>query len=311
MLREELKEYLKNVAILERQVYVYQNSKMEYKQKINELGCTPRVQNYTEEQKEEWKKTEGYKQLMEARRNRYNKKFWLQRLLKGIVWAAYFAGSLYMGIDAGSDFIIPFIAYLAFAIPLIMFVNHLFKSANEKFNREEDYIISQYFLGLAQEEMNAQVRATNPPIIARLHEECDENIIIPQQQAESLLKQMYDMNIIHPKYRSLLVVEQLYEYLDTGRCMELEGPNGAYNLYESELRQNLIIDRLDSVIRNLQALNRTMFYATNAIMESNQKISQISREMQGIKENTALISYAAASMAEDSRIAMKYHLHLR
>lgn len=311
MQREELKEYLRNVSILERQVYVYQNSKMEYTQKINELEQIPYVQTCTEEQKEEWKKTEGYKQLMEARRKRYNKKFWLQRLLKGIVWAAYFAGSLYMGIDAGSDFIIPFVAYLALAIPLIMFINHLFKSANDDFNRQEDIEIDYYFRELAQEEMNARVRETNPPMIARLHEECDTNIIIPQQQAESLLKQMYNKNVIHPKYRSLLVVEQLYEYLDTGRCTELEGPYGAYNLYESELRQNLIIDRLDSVIRNLQTLNRTMFYATNAIMESNQKISQISREMQGIKENTALISYAASSLAEDSRIAMKYHLHLR
>lgn len=100
MQREELKEYLRNVSVLERQVYVYQNSKMEYTRKINELEQIPYVQTYTEEQKAEWKKTEGYKQFMEARRKRYNKKFWLQRLLKGIVWAAYFAGSLYMGIEA-------------------------------------------------------------------------------------------------------------------------------------------------------------------------------------------------------------------
>lgn len=84
MQREELKEYLRNVSVLERQVYVYQNSKMEYTRKINELEQIPYVQTYTEEQKAEWKKTEGYKQFMEARRKRYNKKFWLQRLLKGL-----------------------------------------------------------------------------------------------------------------------------------------------------------------------------------------------------------------------------------
>ena len=33
----------------------------------------------------------------------------------------------------------------------------------------------------------------------------------------------------------------MYEYFVTGRCDKLSGADGAYNLYETEVRQNIII----------------------------------------------------------------------
>ena len=311
MSREELRDYLKNIVILEQRVYTYQNVENEYAARISNLKQVPVVNAVTDEQRELWRKNDTYKQLEKERNERYKKEFRVQSFLITLIWIAYIVAALWMAIDAGTDFLVPFVGLLVFALPLRAVVKDKFEPAEEKFKWREDAIMEQYFLQLAQDEMYQKTQETNPPLIAKLKKECEENIITPQEDAKYLLKQMYDMNIIHPKYRSLLVVAQLYEYLDTGRCSELEGPYGAYNLYESELRQNLIIDRLDQVVSNLRAMQKTMFYATNAIMESNRQISQIAKEIKDVKENTSLIAYATEALAEDSRIAMKYHLHLR
>ena len=47
-----------------------------------------------------------------------------------------------------------------------------------------------------------------------------------------LLNNYYDKNIIYPKYRDLVALCMIYEYLVSGRCLTLEGRNGAYNKYD-------------------------------------------------------------------------------
>lgn len=51
-------------------------------------------------------------------------------------------------------------------------------------------------------------------------------------------KALYDKNILHPKYRNLDAVAAIYDYISTGRCEDLEGRDGAYNLYEEKLKQD-------------------------------------------------------------------------
>ena len=48
---------------------------------------------------------------------------------------------------------------------------------------------------------------------------------------EKALAELYDENIIFPKYRELVAVSAINEYLLSGRCETLEGENSAYNLY--------------------------------------------------------------------------------
>ena len=70
-------------------------------------------------------------------------------------------------------------------------------------------------------------------------------------KAESLLKQfldtrqkLYSCNIIFTKYQNIVALTSFYKYLDSGRCDKLEGSYGAYNLYEREIRDDLIITKL-------------------------------------------------------------------
>ena len=69
-----------------------------------------------------------------------------------------------------------------------------------------------------------------------------------------ILNKIYDVDVIYPKYRHLVAVSSFHEYLESGRCEELEGTNGAYNIYEAESRTDHIIRKLDVMITKLDEI---------------------------------------------------------
>lgn len=89
------------------------------------------------------------------------------------------------------------------------------------------------------------------------------------------LKSIYEKDIIFPKYRNLVIVCSLYEYICAGRCNTLEGHEGAYNILETEIRLDRIISQLDQVIEHLGRIQQNQFMLYSAIQNSNQRLSQI------------------------------------
>ncbi len=112
---------------------------------------------------------------------------------------------------------------------------------------------------------------------------CDKEIAVinPEiQKLDSALESIYNLEIdgklcLHPAYRGLSPVAVIYGYLDTGRCTELEGHEGAYNIYEQEKRLGYIIDKLDVISNKLDQLNGTMMYLGQAIYQCNDKLDQL------------------------------------
>lgn len=85
----------------------------------------------------------------------------------------------------------------------------------------------------------------------------DEQVTLAEENlktAVSTLQQLYSYGIVHPKYRNLVALCTFHEYLETGRCSALEGPDGAYNLYESELRTEIIIGHLEQIESKLDTI---------------------------------------------------------
>ncbi len=118
------------------------------------------------------------------------------------------------------------------------------------------------------------------------------------QQTLGILNKLYSLNIIFPKYQGLVPICSFYEYFCSGRCNTLEGHEGAYNIYESELRQNLIIDKLDIVIDKLEQIESAQYMLYDAVRSTNNNINRIAREMssmssklQSISHNTQIIEY--------------------
>lgn len=82
------------------------------------------------------------------------------------------------------------------------------------------------------------------------------------------------------------------------RVETLEGVNGAYNLYESELRQNLIITNLNQISLQLNSIKDNQYLIYEAITESNTTTREIlnvtkrsNQIVEKIENNTRIIKY--------------------
>lgn len=111
-------------------------------------------------------------------------------------------------------------------------------------------------------------------------------------EAENLLKDLfhtrnalYAFNIIFSKYRNIVAISTFYEYLMTGRCSSLEGADGAYNLYESECRADMIISQLSVVIESLEQVKQNQYLIYSALQSIRMDLDELSSTM-----NAALTS---------------------
>lgn len=97
------------------------------------------------------------------------------------------------------------------------------------------------------------------------------------------LQGLYAQNVLHPNYQNWVAAATIYEYLDVGRCYELKGPDGAYNLYERELIAKKILD-------SLSALNSSINYQGSRIYNSQtyirSQLSECNRNVEQIVINT-------------------------
>lgn len=115
----------------------------------------------------------------------------------------------------------------------------------------------------------------------------------PLEETQAVLDKLYSVDVIYPKYRNLPALTCIYEYLVTGRCDELAGPHGAYNLYEDEVRQNMVISQLNAIMENLEQIkgNQYLLY---------EQLTKIRRESEEITHELRMIHGYAAALTEIS-----------
>lgn len=98
-------------------------------------------------------------------------------------------------------------------------------------------------------------------------------------QTQNVLNQFYGLNVIYPKYRNFVSVATIYEYLASGICTELGGPDGAYRFYEEELRAQRILAKLDEIIVRLDKIIDNQQMLAAAIRDSNRRIDQLGQSI--------------------------------
>lgn len=104
------------------------------------------------------------------------------------------------------------------------------------------------------------------------------------------LEKLYSINIIYPKYRNFVAISSFYEYFESGRCDTLKGYEGAYNIFENEVRQNIIIAKLDEVIERLDRIESSQYMLYSAINKSNQIATNMSKQIFNLAINLKEIS---------------------
>lgn len=178
---------------------------------------------------------------------------------------------------------------IANIIALIMFL--IEKAKVDKEQGEYDQIYNQ------KKAADAKRVAEERKIKARLETQRDK---LAEQHDDTLstLRKFYNAGPIYSKYHNINAICSFYEYFMSGRCTELQGHEGAYNIYESEVRMDRIICKLDDVLANLEQIRDNQYMLYSAISEGNRKIDNLIEETQRqtsalnyLGEQTAIVAY--------------------
>lgn len=175
-------------------------------------------------------------------------------------------------------------------------------------------LLAAYEQNVAQEDVRYAQEEVEVAQFNRCQQAQIEQINKTLAEAKRALQSLYALDIIHPKYRAIIPVTMFCEYIETGRCSELTGANGAYNKYEEELRMELIVGSIRDVKRvlgqissqlgqlsmQIEKIQQNQYLLFQAMQESNRHISQIARAAAltaksnaSVAENTAWVAYNA------------------
>lgn len=120
--------------------------------------------------------------------------------------------------------------------------------------------------------------------------------------------ELYAYDVVYGKYRDIVALTAFYEYLMSGRCTELEGPNGAYNIYEQEIRANTVISQFSAVIDNLDTIKSSQYLlysemqrASNDLSALNEKMTNAVKTLDKVGDQTEQIAYNAEVTAYYSK----------
>lgn len=113
---------------------------------------------------------------------------------------------------------------------------------------------------------------------------------------------LYSCNIIFDKYRNFVAISTFYEYLAAGRCEKLGGADGAYNLYESELRAEMIISELTKVVASLEEIKKNQFMLYKEIKNISSSLQSLESSMDTAVTMLTSIDASAKHCAENSDI---------
>ena len=130
---------------------------------------------------------------------------------------------------------------------------------------------------------------------------CETNILELQEirkRAAKDLEEHYANSLIFPKYHYFIAVAQILEYFESGRCETLAGADGAYNLYESELRQNIIISNLEMIGNTLEEIKDTMYHIYNTLQGTNNLLGAIDADLQKLRQSVDVNTSAIVAYGE-------------
>ncbi len=199
-------------------------------------------------------------------------------------------------------FIIGTVAFTLFCV----LAPFLFSGSGNQPNKTKPEPTSKYYL--EQKAIYEKIVDERNAELAKAHGELDyctmtEQEIAPlEARAREELKAHYEKNLIHPKYQNFLAVAQIYDYLDTGRCDRLEGPEGAYNIFEFELRMNTIISDLRVIQQKLDEVIEIQYSICSALRGISATLGAMSSQLDSIQgsinANTMTINDFNASVCQ-------------
>lgn len=180
-----------------------------------------------------------------------------------------------------------------------------------KYNAEQKEIEQKY----AKDLQADQKRVERENQIALQYKNAYKVIHRAYCNTRSTLDKLYALGVVYKKYQHLVAIVMFSEYLQSGRCSTLEGHEGAYNIYENEIRLGIINDKLNEIINRLDRIERNQYRLYESIREVNQQQSRIlsnldmmAQRLDSQSSKLEYIAYDAHVAQMNSSLALAYHL---
>ena len=287
----ELLKYMKIVLDMEKNVYVELKSWEELQGHINRLGI---MGNFERPQK---KNVDGFFDRDEPK---------VLAGLEGAIVPSAAIGNFIWG--DGSLLRFPFRSFGHFIIAIVILLAPIFICSiivlirdNTKANKEYNINLDKYNQMIENDKVRVQRELAQKQY---LQTQADTLATMWRTSKEKLDK-MYSYDILEEKYRNIVAVASIYEYLKHERTRSLQrvgSDEGAYNIFESEVRLNkiitntdIIIQKLDVVIENQRELANTMRNAQNSInnlvTSTNNMSARIQSGMNRLNASVELSNY--------------------
>lgn len=269
----QFKTYLENIIELEKHTYLQRETIDELDQRIDRLGHAEYISRTEVTREADWV---------------------LNLLTIGFVCVP--CGAIIYGIKGlFSDFISGAIsgifqgAIIGLVVAAVISTVKYFIEKSKEDETQERWDTSYYQKKSADDKRVASENEVKARLVA-LRDELNKQY----DKTRATLEQYYSVGVLYPKYHTMNAVCSIYEYFMSGRCTELTGHEGAYNLYESELRSNIIISKLDDILVNLESIKSHQFMLYSALCEGNKKIDNLLAESE---RQTQLASFTAEQSA--------------
>lgn len=232
MTKPELIAYLKEAAALEQDVYTMD----EMETALEQQKKTPQRRTIREPESREPKLREVSDYDVNAATEVATNVLIIIGLILGVIISIpiFRWWTLLLGLPCGA-----LLAWIFQALNKASTRKNLADERQEQYETE----MAQYKAGLAEYR---QATVTEARRYAQEKAYCDRfNIGLDQQltvirdqisKTKATLQKLYGLNIVYPKYRTIVPVTMFCEYMESGRCEALDGADGAYNKYEEELR---------------------------------------------------------------------------
>lgn len=150
---------------------------------------------------------------------------------------------------------------------------------------------------------------------ARVADEIEEKAFLEQERdkVDSMLDSLrrdlaeaYSYGIVYGTYQNFCAVSSFYEYISSGICEGLEGPDGAMRLYRNEAMQGRVVESLDKIIDSLDEIKANQVTLFDAIERGNNTSERLlestvylSQQNDQVIQNTAIDAHNSKIMKND------------
>lgn len=259
---------------------------IEYLRDVFELEKQRRIEkNAMDYMADEYKKAEG-----SVREGRIKHKAKVSKLSLGV--GIYFSIVSVAGLVHGGSGVECFVGFI---IAIICLLNFTIIYTGEK----------------KDEKITNAMKATLVMKAERDKEVLNENFVIIKRaynETVGALKELYAVDIIYPKYRSLEACGMFLEYLMAGRTSSLEASGtdqGAYNIYEDELFKGIIINKLDQVLSNQRLLIEGQKYISKQMETMIGGLNEVRKLTEDIKTSAQISAFCNTVTAYNTSVTRK------